>query len=318
MNMPTEEPLAVYAELPSDLADAMRSLQSDRFRGAVPLSRDAAILVKRAVSHPALPPWPGTRPFLARLCKALVQVQTTMAPMLTLANRVLWAAEPAEDVASLRHAVVAECEAFDTQIRVSLIRIARLANGLLPENTAVLTHSSSQTILSTIEEACRSGKNPLVYCTESRPQREGVAMAHRLAEVGCRVKVIVDAAVYHVMEQVSVVLVGADAVSEEGVTNKIGTPLLALAAAEKGKPVYALCGSEKWLPAGYPLPKEAAKPSSEVLEESIDGVEALNYYFGTCPLERLTAIVSEEGVLSAADVISRLKELRLHPLLLRT
>jgi translation initiation factor eIF-2B subunit delta len=304
-------------ELPADLISALNAIRDDNLQGAAALASEAALLVKRAMSHPELPAWPETQPFLVCLAKALVDAQPVMAPMFTLANSVLMAAEPEKDAEGLRRAVVAACEAFDVRIRTALIRIARLTNDLLPDGSTVLTHSASQTIVAAFTEARRSGKNLLVYCTESRPQREGVDTARKLAEIGCRVKLIVDAAAYHIMDQVSVVLVGADAISRDGLTNKIGTALLALAAAEKGRPVYALCGTEKWLPSTWPLPPEPSKPSTEVLKDSLSGVEAVNYYFGLCPLDRLTAIVSEEGIERPEDVRARLDELSVHPALLR-
>ncbi len=299
-------------ELSAELTAAVNAIRADNLRGAVALSREAALVVKRAVSGPARPTWP----LVVHLCKSLVDAQPMMAPMFNLANSVLLAAEPRKDSEGFQRAVAEACDEFDTRTRVSLERIARLANSLLPDGTTILTHSASQTVLATLEEARRNGKSLAVYCTESRPQREGLEMARKLAAMGCRVKFIVDAAAYRVMDQVSLVLVGADAISREGATNKVGTALVALAAAEKGKPMYALCGSEKWLPAACPVPRELPKPGDEVMEQEAAGVEPVNYYFSVCPLDRLTGIVSDEGILRPEEVAEWLDKLPVHPALL--
>jgi translation initiation factor 2B subunit (eIF-2B alpha/beta/delta family) len=118
-----------------------------------------------------------------------------------------------------------------------------------------------------------------------------------------------------VLPEVDVVLVGADAVTSGFVVNKAGTSLLALAAKEMGRKMYALAGPEKLLSAGYSLPAEAPKDPAEVLGLAPAGVEVRNLYFDRTPIEWLAGVVSREGVLNPAALRKRLQGISLHPAL---
>jgi translation initiation factor 2B subunit (eIF-2B alpha/beta/delta family) len=72
-------------------------------------------------------------------------------------------------------------------------------------------------------------------------------------------------------EDADLVLVGADAVTEEGVVNKLGTRLLALAAAGAGVPCYAVAGTTKLLPAAAWAP-ERARLYDRTPPAALDGV----------------------------------------------
>jgi translation initiation factor 2B subunit (eIF-2B alpha/beta/delta family) len=65
-------------------------------------------------------------------------------------------------------------------------------------------------------------------------------MARRLAAAGINVTLITDAQAGVFVEQADVVLLGADAVTPDGVVNKVGSRLLALAAKAAGVPVVAV------------------------------------------------------------------------------
>jgi translation initiation factor 2B subunit (eIF-2B alpha/beta/delta family) len=66
-------------------------------------------------------------------------------------------------------------------------------------------------------------------------------------------RTIHDAALYSALADIDIVVVGADAVTPETVVNKVGTALVALAARERRKPIWVLCGSAKFAPAGWRL-----------------------------------------------------------------
>jgi translation initiation factor 2B subunit (eIF-2B alpha/beta/delta family) len=102
--------------------------------------------------------------------------------------------------------------------------------------------------------------------------------------MGIPVTVIVDAAMYRFLPRAQMVFVGADSISPRGLVNKTGTALLALAAAKLSVPMYALCGSEKFLPESYEPPAEPPN------------------YFESTPLEYLTGIVTEDGVLRPTEI----------------
>ena len=141
-------------------------------------------------------------------------------------------------------------------------------------NTVVLTHSSSGSVVRALERV--RGKVALVLCTASIPGGEGRALARRLQNAGFEAEVVPDAGIARACEQAGIALVGADAVTEEGVINKVGTALVALAAREAGIGCYAVAATGKFVPTEFWRPDAA--PAYE-----------------STPLELFDAVVTEKG-----------------------
>jgi translation initiation factor 2B subunit (eIF-2B alpha/beta/delta family) len=140
-----------------------------------------------------------------------------------------------------------------------------------------------------------------VFVAESRPDREGVGVAERLAgEI--RVTLHTDAAVAHVLatREVDAVVVGADAVLADGsVVNKTGTRAAALSAAREGVPLCVVCAADKV------TPDEEATLESGPRESVYDGdadVGVLNPTFDVTPPDLVSAVRTELGVLDTDDV----------------
>jgi translation initiation factor 2B subunit (eIF-2B alpha/beta/delta family) len=96
----------------------------------------------------------------------------------------------------------------------------------------------------------------------------------------------------------------------------MGTWGVALAAKAHGVPLYALCGTEKLLPGGYPYFEIEAKDPEEVWPGFPPAVEVLNYYFEVTPLEYVSGLITERGRLTQAKVGEMLGGLRIHEMLL--
>jgi translation initiation factor 2B subunit (eIF-2B alpha/beta/delta family) len=145
--------------------------------------------------------------------------------------------------------------------------------------------------------------------------REGVTLARKLGAEGIPVKLIVDAAACWFVSQVRLVLVGADALSAQGLVNKTGTAVLALAAKNLGIDIYSLTSTAKLVPAGYQPPDQELRPPSEMLEEPPPNVTPVNYYFDLTPLEHLSGVVTEIGILPSEMLLRLLGTIRVHPAL---
>ncbi|MGB9612398.1 MAG: hypothetical protein ACPL7M_15600 [Bryobacteraceae bacterium] len=163
-----------------------------------------------------------------------------------------------------------------------------------------------------LEKAAAQGKRFSVCVTESRPVCEGVALARELAAAGIPVRLFADAAAGAIASEARMVLLGADAVSQDGVINKIGTWLLALAARERAVAVYGLLTSDKFVPADYEMPAEPLRDPAEIVAAP-PGVQVINFYFEATPLDLFQGLVTEEGVLEPDEVRKRLAMLRLPP-----
>lgn len=294
-------------ELPDEIRERISEIRSDNTSGAAALSRKAAeifILLAEGANF--------SREALAEAAQSLVNAQPTMASVFNLANDVLLNTEQAPDLKELRECVKSSGHAFINRLERAGELISRTAANLILGGMRVLTHSYSDTVLRALLSASRAGKQFEVVCTESRPVREGLALAKRLGQEGIRVTVVIDAAVLSQMRGADLVLSGADAVCLNGLVNKAGTSMVALAARKLRKDLYALGGSDKFLPAKYPLPAELPKDPTEILNESLPNVGALNLYFDSTPLAWFTGVVTEEGVLNPAALRERLCRMKVH------
>ncbi len=272
--------------IPEEFEPRIEQIRKDRTSGAAKLAvRAAGILMECARTTPDC---------LEEVARGVVAAQPAMGPIFNLARLVL----EHDDVA-------AACGEFLESMERDSARVATNAASLIEDGMTLMTYSFSSTILTACREAYHEGKRFSVICPESRPVREGIALAASLGTAGINATVIADAAMYRCIPRVQMVWVGADGVSPHGAFNKTGTSLLALAAREWHVPVYVLCSSDKLLPASYEPPEEAPKDPEELLEHSLPHVTALNYYFDLTPLAYVAGIVTENGIFAPADVLAR-------------
>src|SRR5919108_165650 len=94
---------------------------------------------------------------------------------------------------------------------------------------------------------------PCSFARAARPilarlPREGRALARKLERDGFETAVVPDAAVARACGEADLALVGADAVTETGVVNKVGTTQLALAARHAGIGCYPIACNAKMIP----------------------------------------------------------------------
>jgi translation initiation factor eIF-2B subunit delta len=269
-----------------DCAERLDEIRKDRASGAARLTvRAASLLVEYAESAPEDIP---------EIAQALIEAQPSMAPIYNLVRRVVASPD-----------VKTACTEFLDSMEQGATRVAEIAATLIEDGMTVMTHSFSSTLLAAFREAHQSGRNFTVICPESRPVCEGIALAASLGMSGIGARVIADAAAYRLLPTAQIVWVGADAISLQGVSNKTGTALIALAARELGVPFYVLCSSDKFLPASYSPPPEGPKNPAEILDRELPHVTAINYYFDLTPLSCVSGIVTEDGIL-APDELKRM------------
>ncbi len=162
----------------------------------------------------------------------------------------------------------------------------------------VLTMSRSRTVVDTLRVATPES----VYVAESRPQREGVAVAEDLASNGVTVALFVDAAIRHIIttEPIDTVVVGADSILADGtIINKVGTHLAVLAAADVGIDVYVVCSQDKIVP--VTTPDFETGPPNDIYSGPLD-IEVINPIFEATPGTRVSGVITESGRLSVEDI----------------
>ncbi|MRI83719.1 MAG: hypothetical protein C6I00_04790 [Nitratiruptor sp.] len=153
------------------------------------------------------------------------------------------------------------------------------------EGKRILVHSASSAVLETILQAQRVQ----VIVGESRPQREGALVAQRLLEAGIEVELVVDAAAPWLVEEVDLVLFGADGIGDFGLVHKIGSYSIALGARWHSKELVVLAHPKKFWPPGFRLPPQSLRPPEEIDSGSYP---KRNIYFDITPLELITRILS--------------------------
>ncbi|WP_178915379.1 NUDIX domain-containing protein [Natronomonas gomsonensis] len=226
---------------------------------------------------------------VADVARRLRDARPSMGVVSNRINRVMATAGPS--AAAVRDRAIEGCRsAVDADAGAAVE-----ASDLLGDR--VLTLSRSGTVLDTLLTATPEA----VFVAESRPTREGVGVAERLADAGIDATLCVDAAIGDVVSRdIDTVLVGADSVLADGtVVNKIGTRLAALAAVDADADCYAVCARDKIVPG---TDVDTAVGSSDAVYDGEADVSVYNPTFEATPGGLFTAAVTESGVLETTDI----------------
>jgi translation initiation factor 2B subunit (eIF-2B alpha/beta/delta family) len=204
--------------------------------------------------------------------------------------------------ADVRAHLAASCTAERDDLEKAIADAANVAAQLVTANEPwIATLSASDGVLAARRALARAGRKPRVIVAESRPRLEGRDMARALAAAGLETWLVADAALPLLISQARAVWLGADAVTELGVLNKIGSYTAALAAREHGVPVWAIAMRRKLLPGGTGALGIAEMSPAELWEDAPKGVRPRNIYFELVPTALLRGVVVEDDVLGATE-----------------
>lgn len=130
---------------------------------------------------------------------------------------------------------------------LSLEKITQMAIRSFKDDQVVLVHGYSEVVCNVLlSAAAKFNFNVLV--TECRPFCEGYLTYEKLVDANISCRIIVDNAVACIMDNVDMVMVGAEAVVENGgVINRVGTYGIALIAKAFMKPMYVCTDSLKFV-----------------------------------------------------------------------
>ncbi|WP_022670302.1 hypothetical protein [Hippea alviniae] len=127
-----------------------------------------------------------------------------------------------------------------------------------------------------------------VYLSISHPAREGELLAENLMKEGIEVVLFEDAAYSLVMRDVEISIIGADAVFDDAVVNKIGSYALALLSREFDVPFYVVANKFKLLSENLRnFYKILRMDKSEISNLNCD---VLNVYFEHVPVRLVKKI----------------------------
>ncbi|HXU36985.1 MAG TPA: hypothetical protein VN937_11530 [Blastocatellia bacterium] len=245
---------------------------------------------------------------------ALAKAQPDMSSLVRLASAALFAARAEATGGDALEAAASAARGFVESAANSAHAAAMNAVSLIREGSNVLTHSRSSTVLETLLEARREGTQFNVIATESRPMLEGRKLANELSSYGIHITVIADAAASLFIENVDFILVGADRITPDHLVNKVGTKMIALAARERGVPIYAVCDTSKFV--GVDCFEGTIRDRRDPVElwpDAPEGVAVQNRYFEPIPLVFFSGFVTECGALSASEASACASEAYVDP-----
>jgi translation initiation factor 2B subunit (eIF-2B alpha/beta/delta family) len=289
------------------------SFAADRDSGGGEVARAFLTELERWAAMDRSGSAPGLRAALLEWLRDAQRAQPTLALIHQLAARALAVVDAAvargEAPADVRGALAQSCAAERDDLLAARKALTRLASALVTERGGwIATLSASGAVRESILEAHRAGREPRVLVAESRPRREGRALATALAAAGVPVWLVVDAALPLLISQARMVWLGADAITEQGVINKVGSFAAALAAREHSVPVYALAERRKFMPAGAGALKIVEMPSDEVWASPAPGVQPRNIYFELVPMPLFRGVVVEDAVLPPGEAAALARE----------
>lgn len=172
------------------------------------------------------------------------------------------------------------------------------------QGKTILLHSNSSTIVSFFQKLKNEGIEVFAVQTESRPENEGRQQAEEIAGLGYEVTFVVDAAAPCMLNQVDLMIVGADQIHPNYFVNKIGTYPLALACKERKIPVYVLADSRKisGLNADPEPMYTIRKSGSEIWKPTHRKIQPVNFYFETIPSALVHSFVTESRIILPSKI----------------
>lgn len=190
-------------------------------------------------------------------------------------------------------------------------KIKKIGARLIKKDMTVFVHCHSSTVISTLIEAKKQGKNFKVYNTETRPNFQGRITARELSKAKIPVTLFVDSAATIALKEASLFLFGADAITSVGsIINKIGSRMMVEIAHKYDVPRYCCTFSWKFDPKTTlgKMEKLEVRKESEVWKNKPAGVKIRNIVFEEIPSELITGIVSELGILKPENFVLEVRK----------
>lgn len=296
----------------NEVAEKIRDMQ---IRGAVKIATSAVSELKRIADESSEEGFKSTSDLVKALFENAAELRSARPTAVSLPNAVDYAVNFIKENSNLnldefRVNFSNFCYNFIKEQNEAVERIGVKGCELISEGDVILTHCNSQSALSIIKKSHEKFPGISVISTETRPRNQGYITARQLSSTGVKTTFIVDSAVLRAMRKFRVkkVIVGADAVYERGILNKIGTCQVALCAKSMNIPFIVASQYLKFTKRSLEEIEVENRSPEEVTKESWiyeQGINVFNPAFDVTPKEYIDLIVTEEGYGSFEDVYSR-------------
>lgn len=300
-----------------DVAEAIKTM---KIRGAPVIGVAAAYALALTAHHSKAK---SREELLAELEKAAGILRATRPTAVNLfwaIERVLERAKKLHDgVRELVSAIISEAKTIAEEDVAANRMIGMHGAAIMEDGETILTHCNAGalatvdygTALGVIRAAVEQGKRVRVIATETRPKLQGARLTtYELKRDGIPVTLIADTMVGYVMyrRMVDKVIVGADRIVKDAVINKIGTYQIAVLAKSHNIPFYVAAPKSTFdldrTSAEVVIEERSPHEVTHIGHERIapEGVDVLNPAFDITPLDYVTAIICEDGILYKEDI----------------
>jgi ribose 1,5-bisphosphate isomerase len=286
------------------VTETAEKIKSMEIRGAGRIAREAAEALRQHAESIRDADLESFRLEMEGAAKVLIATRPTAVSLPNAVHIVMSGLERAVTVEEGREGIIERAEQFIHSSRNAVENIAHFGARHIRDGDTLLTHCNSEAALGCIIEAHRGGKEIEVFATEVRPRNQGHITIRTLNDAGIKTQFIVDSAVRTFINDIDLVIVGADAVAVNGaVVNKIGTSQVAHTAHEARVNVLVAAETYKFAPRTIfgELIQIEERAGNEVLADEISrtlpNVTVRNPSFDVTPAEYIDLIVTEAGVI---------------------
>lgn len=184
-------------------------------------------------------------------------------------------------------------------------KINKTAFKLIKNNSIIFTHCHSTNVVKALIYAKKKGKHFQVYNTETRPLFQGRLTAKELSRARIKVTNFVDSAANIAIKQADVVFLGADALLNDVVINKVGSGMISQLANDNKVPVYILADSWKYSPKNVRIEQRNFK---EIWNPRRNKIHIKNPAFEPVQKKFIKAIISELGMMKYENFLKIVKK----------
>jgi methylthioribose-1-phosphate isomerase len=183
---------------------------------------------------------------------------------------------------------------------------------LIKPNDKIFTHCHSTNVVNSLIFAKKSWAKFEVYNTETRPLFQGRKTAIELKKAGIKVTMFIDSAAAIAIEKqnkkdkvhANKIFLGADALLNNGIINKIGSGMIAELASKHKIPVYIIADSWKFSKHKVLIENRSL---NEVWDKAPKAIKIQNPAFEFVPKKYITGIVTELGLMKYDTFLKKMR-----------
>lgn len=200
----------------------------------------------------------------------------------------------------IKNALSDKVEEICSDLNRDLNNIAASGSKIIANFNKIFTYGNNTAVIEILKKAISQKRKFEVYCSKSSPSMEGINLARYLSERGMKTTLCEDAQIGTIINDMSLVVIGADRLYEEGIVNKAGTLAVCLLAKYYGIRVYLAVETSKVLKTTERSIKNSERNPSEVYT-GVESFTVVNNYYEKIPFDLIHKVICEEGVFEIAE-----------------